>query len=233
MNKSAEGLLLLLEAMLDAIFREKSIYQLIVEKISRILNVERCVVFLIYPDSHGEQGVLCEIIAGTPEGEHGIGDVRSIDKHDDLVVVLEKGCIINNTNPEQNKNTKYFIETITRKKISNILYIPIILKSGRMVGIIVVDALEGRKFNDEEIEFCYYAGRLISAIINEGEQFIGRMRDLFFNRIVSVGGNLSRLKKFLGKIDESLDIFINDVKRMEKEFPKSILNNHGSSKEGK
>jgi transcriptional regulator with GAF, ATPase, and Fis domain len=234
-----KGMLEIIDAVLKAIMEQKPIHQLIVEKLAKILKVERCVEFLLYPDPESMRGVLCELIAGTPEKEHGIGRIDPITDHDDLEAVLENGGMINIENPLLDERTKYFLPTIVNKQISNILYVPIKFKRHTcfsnkevetMAGIIVIDGTRHRIFTPLEVEFCSVVGQVISKIINREERLIQKARDMYFNKLSTLNGFIARWEKLFAKYNEYVKMFNEELKKEEENFPKGGIFHHDKEK---
>jgi len=237
-----KGMLEIIDAILKAIMEEKPIHQLIVEKLAKILKVERCVEFLLYPDPESERGVLCELIAGTPEKDHGIGRIDPITDHNDLEAVLEDGRTINIENPALDVRTKYFLPTIINKQISNILYVPIKFKRRTgfpdkeieiMAGIIVIDATRYRKFTPLEVEFSSVIGELIGKIINREERLIQKVRDLYYNKLSTMNGFITRWEKLFTKYNEYVRMFNEELKKEEEKFPKGGVFSYGKKQKEK
>jgi len=237
-----KGMLEIIDAILKAIMEEKPIHQLIVEKLAKILKVERCVEFLLYPDPESERGVLCELIAGTPEKDHGIGRIDPITDHNDLEAVLENGGTIIVENPAQDERTIYFLPTIMNKRISNILYVPIKFKRRTglgtkeyevMAGIIVIDATGERIFTPLEIEFSSVIGELIGKIINREERLIQKVRDLYYNKLSTMNGFITRWEKLFTKYNEYVRMFNEELKKEEEKFPKGGVFSYGKKQKEK
>jgi transcriptional regulator with GAF, ATPase, and Fis domain len=182
----------IVEKMIGAIVSEENIQQQIAEELSRIMNLERCVIFRVYQKTVAQT---CEIIAGTPKNEHEIGFYDSLVEHPDLQEVCVKREIMHVKNPRENQFTRYFKFIIEQKNINEILYLPLIINPAtkKVRGIIVLDALEDNYFSDDDIDFCSCIGQLISMTLNREEVLHQKWRDRLLNPTVGLGGFAQRI----------------------------------------
>ncbi len=212
----ADALLQISEAIIDSIICRVPIQQKIVEELSSLLRVRRCIVFKFFSKP---EGMYCQIIAGIPMEEHGIGMVDLLDNHPDIKGVFQNGKIVICDDPRSDPLTDYFKQTIETKNIVQILYIPLRQGDKKIKGLIVIDITNNddreKKFSDEEIKFCSVVGKLIAKILEREEILNMTIQDEFSNRIVSLRGFVLRMKKQTKGLEEELDIILDDTKLFE------------------
>lgn len=143
----------------------QEVQQKTVAALAEILKAERCVIFKI-------DGDFCEIVAGIPNEEHGIGLRELLSKHPDVAQVVKGRKVLLIANPLENPLTSYFLPAIKEKAINQILYWPIKNETKQnVIGVIVVDAVgDKEKFSDKEISCCGEVCDLISLLIHGNEQ---------------------------------------------------------------
>lgn len=185
------------EIILNAINSKKSMHQPIVDAIVKILDIEingRCVLYFI---KETESDVYCEITAGYPnsEKEHGLFKPKPLDSCKDLLEVSRIADLMHIKDPMNDPVTADFRDHVINKKITEIIYLPIIYgREKRLVGIIVIDGTNGKIFTDEEVNSCAQIGDLISSNLNFGEEFISHTHDQ--NNVgIWMSGFLKRIKK--------------------------------------
>jgi len=233
-NNNAKKLVKMERSLIDALIKQKTIQQDIVETLGVDVGVDRCVLYKIFCDNNVK---MCEIIAGIPtdEGEHGIGLKEPVDngRHADLTEVIKLKNILHIKNPAINKFTSHFTETISKKNISEILYIPLFIGAQEeLVGIIVIDMTGARKFTAEEKDYCREAGRKISSTFEHIELLNQKWRDRFVNPIVSMKkftahlmGEIENLEKsaidIIGKSKKKLKYIEDALNQLEAHIPRS------------
>jgi len=225
-NISRRAILEIAKTLIGSIVNKIPIQQQIVDKLGKILNVQRCVIFKL---SNNEINDACnieiELTAGIPLEEHidDIGRKETIRKHPDIEEAVRGGKIMIITNPKSSPLATYFGEMIRQKNITQILYLPLVSElSDKTVGVIVVDTAEEKLgFELEEIEFCSEVGELISLILDREEVLIKQMRDLIINRTAALGGLAARLAKLTQQVSTDAMKVIEEMEKMEKICPKS------------
>ncbi|MBU3925797.1 hypothetical protein KJ763_01360 [Patescibacteria group bacterium] len=199
------------------------IQQRIIEKLAEILSIRSCIIFRTFLHKE-ERQLYCKITAGVPKDDHGVGLEELLDKHPDVKhATSQKQRFIVIKNPCENELCSYFKSTIERRKISEILYIPLLVEvegSPKTKGAIVIDkrSYDGREFNEEEIEFCCQVAELIAMLITYQENIFDEIRDKILNKVVSIGGFGKKLKK----ASDQLAVVLEDVKKIEDTFSKEI-----------
>ncbi len=195
---------------------ENPIQQKIVEKLAEVLEVKSCIIFRTFNHiTNTEKKKHCKLIAGVPLEEHTIGYESDVERHPDIkdaISAKEKFSVI--TDPKQDERCFYFKEIIERKRIVEILYIPLCTEINgdrRIEGVIVIDKMldGGKQFDEEEIEFCCQIAEFLATIINIEQGIMNYVRDRILNPIVSVGG-------FLKQIEDKIKIIRGDVEIIEK-----------------
>jgi transcriptional regulator with GAF, ATPase, and Fis domain len=219
-NLNRKSILEIAKTLVGSIINKTPIQKQIVKKLSEILNVERCVIFMINSEN------CIEIVAGVPEGEHGIGFKQEISKHPDIEEAVRKRKVFIINDPKSSPLTYHFRNIIEQKEINQILYLPLVSEiTGKTIGVIVLDATKDKlRFDPEEIEFCSEVLELISLIVDREEILIEQMRDLIINRITALGGFANRLNKLSQEFSRNVNIILEEIKRLEKICPKSGIN---------
>ncbi len=217
----ARGLLDIIKVLIAANHGEskRPIQQKILEKLVEILQIQSCIIFRIFV-KHGEKKLFCKITAGMPISEHTVGLEEELKKHPDIEDAINSNeRFIKITNPAQDWRCGYFKEIIETKRITEILYIPLLAEK----GVIVIDRTidEGRQFDEEEIEFCCQVAELLAMIIMREEVILDEIRDTVLNRLICVGGFSDRLAKLINRIfkdGEELKSVLEEVKMLETLF---------------
>lgn len=195
---------------------ENPIQQKIVEKLAEVLGAKSCIIFRTFnyiTDSEREKR--CKLIAGVPLEEHTIGYESNIERHPDIkdaINTKEKFFVI--AEPRRDERCYYFKEIIERKRIVEILYVPLCTEINgdrKIEGVIVIDKMldDGKQFDEEEIEFCCQIAEFLATIINIEQGLMNYIRDLMLNPVVVAGG-------FLKQIEEKIKIIRSDVEKIEK-----------------
>ena len=165
----------------------KEIFQHTAQEMARILRIDRCSIYRIFEKSNEE--IWCEITAGWPIEDHGIGLQAKISDHPDIhsAVVSKKIQVI--ISPTEDPRTVHFRKIIESKMIHQILYVPVLF-NGRVSGVIVIDASGEEKhgFTVEEIVFCSEVAELIALILGRDGVVHQELRHEVINRIVTIGG---------------------------------------------
>lgn len=213
--RRTDDFLLLTEKIINAIgmgLRNPSISvkQEMAEALVEILDdVRRCTIFEIQDGGDCEpQMRYCGIIAGVPAEEHEKDrEWVPLEKHPDILHIVENG---RNTvlieNPLNDPRTDYFREIIWYKQISQILYLPLLDICGSGVaGVIVIDAIDGKKFTVEEIHFAEKVAKMIGFLIGQEGVFFQNYRHEVANRTLPIGGFAERIAKSALKIVKVLD----------------------------
>ena len=206
-RKSHEAMLKVIETIIEGNTFEK-ISALSAEQIVRNLQIERCTIYRIFNIDNERW---CEITAGVPVKEHGIGLKEELNKHPDIQNVVKSQKITIIDNPEENPLTLHFVEIVRLKKTNSILYIPV---SEEIV--LVADATkEKRNFGAEEIEFCSNVGRILSLVFKRIQADLEEWRDLTINPATSIGGWAKRISEMAQRLVE-------EAKKFEQTLPKKI-----------
>lgn len=178
------------------------------EQISQNLQVERCTIYRIF-DKNGQRW--CEIAAGVPIEEHGIGLKEELSKHPDIQAVVNSQRIDIIDHPEDNPLTIHFRPIVLSKQINQILYIPVTNEI-----VLVMDATkEKANFLAEEIEFCFYVGQILTLVFNRIQADLQEWRHLTINPATSIGGWAKR-------ISEAAQILVEEIKKFEQNLPKRL-----------
>ncbi len=197
-NICRRAILEIAKALVGGIINKIPIQQKIVQKLSEILSVCRCVIFKL-SNNEACDAYDIELTAGIPLEEHidDIGRKETVQKHPDIEEAVRRGKIMVITDPRNSPLTAYFRQIIEQKGTTQILYLPLISElGGKTIGVIVLDAVgEKLGFESEEIEFCGEVGELISLIIDREEILAEEIRDLVINRMTALGGFAARLGK--------------------------------------
>jgi len=223
-----------LQEMIDRLsFNE--MMELIANKISETLGIERCSIFKIAPEL--ERAYL---ITGVPKGDaHGFGMNFSFSELPAIKEVVESKRYLVISDPGNDPRTAYSKDLIYFRRINAILFLPLLAKDG-VIGVIVVDATDAKKgFTENDLYFCVNLGNLVSLLIErdllfkektekENLMLLGRAAAEVAHRLrtplVVIGGFARRLNKMKEITEESVKnyskIIASEVERME-----AIINN--------
>jgi len=200
--------------------------QNIIEELAAVLGVERCVIFKI-----GEEEVdgclreFCEIAAGVPLEEYG-PDFRgksTLDAHTDIEAAVRKGRVLVIKHPMSDERTAYFRGIIEKKDVSEIAYIPLFIEEdSRPAGVIVFDAVHGRAFSKDEIEFCSEVAELLSLLLGQERIMLQHFRDAIINKVVPLGGFARRLQENLRTTLDYIDIIRKEAIEIDCILPKTL-----------
>lgn len=229
----ARGLLDIIKVLIAANHGEskRPIQQKILEKLAEILQIQSCIIFRIFA-KYAERKTYCKITAGVPIAEHKIGLEEELEKHPDIAdALMHYERFFKITNPSQDWRCSYFKEIIETKRITEILYIPLLAEVNnekKVKGVIVIDRTvdEGRQFDEEEIEFCCQVAELLAIIMTREEVILNEIRDTVLNRLICVGGFSDRLAKLISRIfkdGEELKSVLEEVKILETLFCKKNI----------
>jgi GAF domain-containing protein len=203
-----------------------SMKQNITEELAAALGVERCVIFKIgRQESDGLSRGLCEIAAGVPLEEYGpnFGDKFLLDAHPDIKGALENGRVLVIKHPESDERTAYFKDMIAKKRISEIVYVPLLIEEeSTSAGVIVLDAVRGRRFSQDEIEFCSEVAELLSLLLGQERIMLQHFRDAIINRVVPLGGFATRLQENLRITLDYIEIIRKEAIEIDKILPKML-----------
>jgi transcriptional regulator with GAF, ATPase, and Fis domain len=203
-----------------------NIKQSIMKELAEILGVERCVLFKVACE--GIDGTLkesCEIIAGVPLEEYlsQPNNKDSLKAHPDIEAATKNGRTLLIKDPRSDNRTAYFEDMIIKKSISQILYLPIYVEEGgNAVGVIVIDAIQGKEFDEDEILFCSEVAELISLLVGQESAILQHFRDEIVNKIVPLSGFTKRLRENMETTLKYLEIIHKEAEEIDKILPKTF-----------
>jgi transcriptional regulator with GAF, ATPase, and Fis domain len=203
-----------------------NIKQSIMKELAEILGVERCVLFKV--SCEGIDGTLkesCEIIAGVPLEEYlsQPNNKDSLRAHPDIEAATKNGRTLLIKDPRSDNRTAYFEDMIIKKSISQILYLPIYVEEGgNAVGVIVIDAIQGKEFDEDEILFCSEVAELISLLVGQESAILQHFRDEIVNKIVPLSGFTKRLRENMETTLKYLEIIHKEAEEIDKILPKTF-----------
>jgi GAF domain-containing protein len=202
------------------------IKQNIIEELVQILNVERCVIFRIRREEiNGASNEFCEIVAGVPFDEYR-SDTRirePLDAHPDIRAAVGNGRMLVIRDPGNDERTAYFRGIVEKKDISEIVYIPLhVEEDGPAVGVIVVDAVRDRRFDDDEILFCVEVADLISLLLGQERAVLQHFRDAIINKVVPLGGFARRLRENLQTTLDYIEVIHAEAVGISSVLPKKL-----------
>jgi len=200
--------------------------QNIIEELAAVLRVERCVIFKIGQEEvDGASGEFCEIAAGVPVEEYG-PDFRGkapLDAHPDIKVAVQNGRVLVIKDPLSDERTAYFRGIIEKKDISEIAYIPLFIEEdSQSTGVIVFDALHGRAFSKDEIEFCSEVAELLGLLLGQERIMLQHFRDAIINKVVPLGGFARRLQENLRTTLDYIEIIRKEAIEIDSVLPKTL-----------
>jgi len=203
-----------------------SMKQNIIEELAEVLKVQRCVIFKIgEEDVDGSPMEFCEIAAGVPVEEYG-PDFRgksALDTHPDVEAAVRKGKVLVIKHPLSDERTGYFRGIIEKKEVSEIAYIPLFVEGDtRSAGVIVFDALHGRSFSEDEIDFCSEVAELLGLLLGQERIMLQHFRDAIINKVVPLGGFARRLQENLRTTLDYIEIIRKEAIEIDCILPKTL-----------
>ena len=202
------------------------IKQSILKELAEVLGVERCVLFKIACEgTNGTFNESCEIIAGVPAEEYLAqpGNKEPLEAHPDIGAAVTNGRTLLIKDPHTDNRTAYFEDIIIKKDVSQILYIPIYVEEGgRAVGVIVIDGIHGKEFDEDEILFCSEVGELISLLVGQESAILQHFRDEIVNKIVPLSGFTRRMRENMQATLDYLEIIHKEAEEIDKILPKTL-----------
>jgi GAF domain-containing protein len=200
--------------------------QNIIEELAAVLGVERCVIFKIgEEEADGAPKEFCEIAAGVPVEEYG-PDFRgksALDAHPDIEAAVRKGRALVIKHPISDERTAYFRGIIEKKDVSEIAYIPLFVEGdSRSAGVIVFDAVQGRAFGEDEIDFCSEVAELLGLLLGQERIMLQRFRDAIINKVVPLGGFARRLQENLRTTLDYIEIIRKEAIEIDCILPKTL-----------
>ena len=203
-----------------------NIKQSIMKELAEILGVERCVLFKIAREGiDGRIKESCEIIAGVPLEEYlsQPNDKESLKAHPDIEAAVKNGRTLLIKDPHHDNRTDYFEDMIKKKNISQILYLPIYVEEGgEAIGVIVIDTIQGKEFDEDEILFCSEVAELISLLVGQESAILQHFRDEIVNKIVPLSGFTKRLRENMETTLNYLEIIHKETEEIDKILPKTL-----------
>jgi len=203
-----------------------SMEQKAIEEIAEVLGMGRCVVFAVsHEESEGAPRASCRIAAAVPPEEYG-PDSRSaspLEAHPDIKAAMENGKVMVIKDPSRDERTAYFRGMIGAKEISEIAYIPLCAEEGsRPERVIVLDAVRGRSFSEDEIEFCAETAELFSLLLGQESITLQHFRDAVINKVVPLGGFACRLQENLRSTLDYIEIIREKATALDCIIPKKL-----------
>ena len=200
--------------------------QNIIEELAAVLGVERCVIFKIGREEvDGTSREICEIAAGVPAEEYG-PDFRyksPLDAHPDIEGAVQNGKVLVIRDPSTDERTRYFRGIIEANDVSEIAYIPLFIEEeSRAGGVIVFDAVHGRAFSEDEIEFCSEVAELLSLLLGQERMMLQHFRDAIINKVVPLGGFARRLQDKLLTTFDYIEIIRKEATEIDCIIPKTL-----------
>jgi GAF domain-containing protein len=200
--------------------------QSVMEELACILGVDRCVLFKITREGiDGNRQEFCEIIAGVPLEEYASEPPRkeALEAHPDVAAAVKNGgaCLIRD--PRTDGRTAYFKSMVEKKDIAQILYLPLFVEQGGdAVGVTVIDAIQEREFDDDEILFCSEVAELVSLLIGQERAILQHFRDEIINKLVPLSCFAKRLRENMETTLGYIEIIHKEAEEIDKILPKSL-----------
>jgi GAF domain-containing protein len=200
--------------------------QNIIEELAAVLGMERCVIFKIgQEEADGATREFCEIAAGVPREEYGpdFRDKSPLDNHPDIKGAIQNGRVLVITHPLSDERTSYFRGIIEKKDVSEIAYIPLFIEEdSQPAGVIVFDAVRGRAFSEDEINFCSEVAELLSLLLGQERVVLQHFRDAIINKVVPLGGFARRLQENLRTTLDYIEIIRKEAIEIDCILPKRL-----------
>jgi len=200
--------------------------QNIIEELAAVLGVDRCVIFKIgQEEADGAPRECCEIAAGVPREEYG-PDFRGksfLDAHPDVKGAVENGGVLVIKHPDTDERTAYFRGIIEKKDVSEIAYIPLSIEGdAQPAGVIVFDAVHGRSFSKDEIEFCSEVAELLGLLLGQERIMLQHFRDAIINKVVPLGGFARKLQENVRNTLDYIEIIRKEAIEIDSILPKTL-----------
>jgi len=203
------------------------IKQSILKELAQILGVERCVLFKITREEiEGTMKPSCQIIAGVPVEEYLLQSSYKevLETHPDIEAAVKNGKTLLIKNPRTDKRTAYIEGMILKKNISQILYLPLYIEEGgKAAGVIVIDAVHGKEFDEDEILFCSEVAELISLLVGQESAILQHFRDEIVNKVVPLSGFTKRLRENMETTLNYLEIIHKEAEEIDRILPKKLV----------
>ncbi|MGA2110337.1 MAG: hypothetical protein ABSH25_22140, partial [Syntrophorhabdales bacterium] len=104
-----------------------------------------------------------------------------------------------------------------------IAYIPLFIEEdSRPAGVIVFDAVHGRAFSKDEIEFCSEVAELLSLLLGQERIMLQHFRDAIINKVVPLGGFARRLQENLRTTLDYIEIIRKEAIEIDCILPKTL-----------
>jgi hypothetical protein len=175
-----------------------SIKQDIIKELVEILGVERCVIFKAGQEEvDGRQMRYCEIVAGVPleEYEAKLHQKVPLHTHPDIEDVMRNGQICVIKDPCNDPRTEYFKDMVKKMDVAEIAYLPLPYEDDEQGSeVIVIDAVHGKEFDDDEILFCSEVAEFLGMLLGRETIMLQHLRDAIINKVVPLEGFAVKLR---------------------------------------
>lgn len=153
----------------------------ILQRASTVLDCRVCLISL-------QKGKLI-IENGVPFCGHGIGETVSQKKGEKFLKgVITDGHIVTVSDPLDDKRIDYLRPLVERLHISSIIFSPLHCAKGENIGVLVFDALRGKKFSREDAKFVKMISHVAAlAIQRETREQKEKLEILRNERMVTLG----------------------------------------------
>jgi hypothetical protein len=198
----------------------------IIEELAAILGVERCAVFEIgYNEIDGEVVSSCELVAGVPlaEYESKLHQKLPLLFHPDLEYAMGNGQILVIEDPRSDPRTEYFKDSIERIGVSEIVYLPLHHEDDQSgAEVIVIDAVGGRRFDDDEILFCSEVAEFLNMLLGRETILLQHLRDVIINKMIPLEGFALKLRDNLQATLGYVSIIYREAEEITSILPKKL-----------
>ncbi|HEY3276906.1 MAG TPA: GAF domain-containing protein [Syntrophorhabdaceae bacterium] len=198
----------------------------IIEELSSIMGVERCVVFGIGQEQiDGQTHISCEIVAGVPlnEYEWKLHQKLSLSSHPDIEDAVGTGLVMIISDPRNDPRTQYFKEIIKESDISEIAYLPLRYEDDEQwTEIIVLDAVHEKRFDEDEIQFCLEVAEFLNIILGRETLLLQHFRDAIINRMVPLEGFAVKLRDNLQATLSYVSIIYREAEEISSLLPRKL-----------
>lgn len=138
----------------------KEMLDFLVTQAVKVLKVERCSIFRVYPEIE-----TAYLMAGEPKGEHGIGMKFSFSELEVLKNVVESKSYMLISDVWNDNRTRNTRELIYYKDIKAMLLVALVV-GGEVVAVLAIDATKQKKtFTEEEICFSQILANQVSLLL--------------------------------------------------------------------
>ncbi len=143
--------------------------------------------------------------------------------HPDIHAAVVKGLTLVVRDPLNDERTAYFRGIVDKRCISEIAYTPLFIEDdGQVTGVIVIDAIHGMTFTDDDILFCSEVAELLGLLLGQESVVLQHFRDIVINKLVPLGGFAGKLHETIQATLKYIDIIHKEAIEISSVLPKKL-----------